>query len=192
VAERPEDFLLQALEVGWNQSDRPIDRELLWHLQQEVKVHWRIHVYDSSLHMASALKKGTPDILITHWHGGYHEDRRLPLTLVRRLRKRRGDKIGQGPFLVGHVTDPLEFVPQQVRVLLQVFDMLFRRTSNVEYVVRDVAIGLWNSLKRENNPALPDIPFQSLDAVMPSTGGTFAEQRQDMVRASPKTRTLSP
>lgn len=168
---RPEVFLLQNLHVCCYAGESLwFNREEAWQLAQEGWLKWRLRVFDSSMHMASVLRKTMPDIVVTHWHGeAAHRD--LPVHVVRRLRQQRDERICNGPFLVGQFSGMDDrFDPSnpngKIGPLLHSFDMLFERTANLERMLADVATGLWNALKREQHLALPDAPFRG-HAILP-------------------------
>ncbi len=119
--------------------------------RSEEHTNWNIRVFDSTRQLEGAIATWKPDVLITHWHGEYSKRRNVPLEVAKRLRRQRGQRLGEGPFLAGQISkgdvrfssDSRDDGDMLTR-LLKTFDMIFEEPEDYEALIENIAIGMIN------------------------------------------------
>jgi hypothetical protein len=171
----PAEILALNLEVGVypGPSRHPETfRELFWHQRNEGYTNWNIRVFDSTNHLAAVTASWTPHILVAHWHGEYDERRNVPVEIAARFRRRRGEKLGRGPFLAGQISRgdrrfSLAFPDGDdlLAGLLRTFDMMFEASAQlgalleIGTLLENMAIGITNRLNWDSGGNSPILSF---------------------------------
>lgn len=166
------------LEVGYYPGSTNLPDSLAEEFKatMESTVNWQVRCFTSFQHMVGVLSSWTPHILITHWHSVeqaiqeyYGLETSGPEEVVAQFRRRReGERVGKGPFLVGQYTGvdyKFEGVRGEERIssmLDSLYDMLFSRVSELEILPWNIAIGLWNKLREQQGSRGEDVPFDPL------------------------------